>query len=270
LLALAAADVSEIVGQNQYLPPQKGYDYNRPNVPFPPSPTPSRPPPSYQPPPSYAPPSPPPPRPSYQPPPTPSRPPPSYGPPPSTPSRPPPSYGPPPPPPPRPSYQPPPTPSRPPPSYGPPPSTPSRPPPSYGPPAPPRPTPTPGYNPSGAPSGSAGTAIGIGGGGDHDHSHDHHEPGMPYDFEYKVKDDYYGTDYSRNEVSDGDVIRGEYRVQLPDGRLQIVKYTADWKNGFNADVTYEGEPQYPAASGTSSQYQPSGQPSSNNNNFQGY
>lgn len=24
---------------------------------------------------------------------------------------------------------------------------------------------------------------------------------MPYDFEYKVKDDTYGTDYSRNEVS---------------------------------------------------------------------
>lgn len=50
------------------------------------------------------------------------------------------------------------------------------------------------------------------------------------------------------QVSDGDVIRGEYRVQLPDGRLQIVKYTADWKNGFNADVSYQGEAQYPEAS----------------------
>nr|CAD7588596.1 unnamed protein product [Timema genevievae] len=82
-------------------------------------------------------------------------------------------------------------------------------------------------------------------GGDQ-HGGDHvHMPGMPYDFNYAVKDDYYGTDYSRNEVSDGDVVRGEYRVQLPDGRLQIVRYTADWKTGFHADVSYEGEAQYP-------------------------
>ncbi|XP_026272559.1 pro-resilin-like [Frankliniella occidentalis] len=80
-------------------------------------------------------------------------------------------------------------------------------------------------------------------GGDHDDHH--HEPGMPYDFNYAVKDDYYGTDYSRNEVSDGNVITGEYRVQLPDGRLQIVRYTADWQNGYNADVSYEGEAKYP-------------------------
>ncbi|KAK6623145.1 hypothetical protein RUM43_008997 [Polyplax serrata] len=58
-------------------------------------------------------------------------------------------------------------------------------------------------------------------------------------------------------VSDGDIIRGEYRVQLPDGRIQIVKYTADWKNGFNADVSYQGQPTYPSGSGSSSF--PSGQ-----------
>lgn len=62
------------------------------------------------------------------------------------------------------------------------------------------------------------------------------------------------------QVSDGDVIRGEYRVQLPDGRLQIVKYTADWKNGFNADVSYQGEPNYPTGS-ASAPYPASGQPS---------
>ncbi|KAI5643498.1 insect cuticle protein domain-containing protein [Phthorimaea operculella] len=77
------------------------------------------------------------------------------------------------------------------------------------------------------------------------HSHDdhHHEPGMPFDFAYQVNED--GNDYSHNAVSDGDVTRGEYRVALPDGRTQIVKYTADWKNGFNAEVTYEGEARYP-------------------------
>ncbi|XP_063630568.1 cuticle protein 19-like [Cydia splendana] len=90
----------------------------------------------------------------------------------------------------------------------------------------------------------------------HDHSHDehhHHEPGMPFDFAYSVNED--GNDYSHNAVSDGDVTRGEYRVALPDGRTQIVKYTADWKNGFNAEVSYEGEARYPD--------QPSGYPSGN-------
>ncbi|CAH2987389.1 unnamed protein product [Chilo suppressalis] len=82
---------------------------------------------------------------------------------------------------------------------------------------------------------------------DHDHEHHdehhHHEPGMPFDFSYAVNED--GNDYSHNAISDGDVTRGEYRVALPDGRTQVVKYTADWKNGFNAEVTYEGEARYP-------------------------
>ena len=33
-------------------------------------------------------------------------------------------------------------------------------------------------------------------------------------------------------------------MNLPDGRVQIVTYTADG-NGFVADVKYEGEAQYP-------------------------
>ncbi|CAB3370955.1 Hypothetical predicted protein [Cloeon dipterum] len=88
--------------------------------------------------------------------------------------------------------------------------------------------------------------------------HDHHEPGMPFDFNYAVKDDFYGTDFAHNAVSDGDVVRGEYRVLLPDGRTQIVRYTADWKNGYNAEVTYEGTASYPqpAASNLNNQYGP--------------
>lgn len=35
-------------------------------------------------------------------------------------------------------------------------------------------------------------------------------------------------------------VHGEYRVQLPDGRVQVVKYTADHKNGFVPIITYEG------------------------------
>lgn len=59
---------------------------------------------------------------------------------------------------------------------------------------------------------------------------------MPFNFNYAVNDAESSNDYNHNAVSDGDVTRGEYRVQLPDGRTQIVKYTADWKNGYNAEV----------------------------------
>ncbi|XP_043278989.1 pro-resilin-like isoform X2 [Venturia canescens] len=75
-----------------------------------------------------------------------------------------------------------------------------------------------------------------------DHPDHVHEPGMPFDFNYAVKEDAFGNDYSHNAISDGDVTRGEYRVQLPDGRTQIVRYTADWKHGFSAQVSYEGTP----------------------------
>lgn len=63
---------------------------------------------------------------------------------------------------------------------------------------------------------------------------------MPFDFNYAVKEDAFGNDYSHNAISDGDIVRGEYRVQLPDGRMQIVRYTADWKHGFSAQVSYDG------------------------------
>ncbi|XP_055597171.1 pro-resilin [Uranotaenia lowii] len=87
-------------------------------------------------------------------------------------------------------------------------------------------------------------AAGGGPGADHVH-----EPGMPFDFTYNVNDIQSGNDYSHNAVSDGDVTRGEYRVQLPDGRTQVVRYTADWKNGYNAEVSYEGEAKYPEGAG---------------------
>lgn len=66
-----------------------------------------------------------------------------------------------------------------------------------------------------------------------------------YEFGYAVKDDYSGNDYKRRETSDGNQVTGEYRVQLPDGRTQIVTYYADWQSGFHADVRYEGTAQYP-------------------------
>merc|ERR1711970_765819 len=71
------------------------------------------------------------------------------------------------------------------------------------------------------------------------------EEGMPFDFAYGVKDDYKGVDFDHNSNSDGKVVTGQYRVALPDGRTQIVTYTADHYNGYQAEVTYEGEAQYP-------------------------
>merc|ERR1712106_1246021 len=67
------------------------------------------------------------------------------------------------------------------------------------------------------------------------------EPGMPYNYSWAVEDGTAGLNYGQNEASDGNVVTGEYRVLLPDGRTQIVRYRADHKTGYVADVTYEGE-----------------------------
>nr|XP_031829420.1 pro-resilin-like isoform X2 [Nomia melanderi] len=111
---------------------------------------------------------------------------------------------------------------------------------------PPGPRPTPDFPDYGPPTGPT-----PGG-----HDHHHHEPGMPFDFNYAVKEDAFGNDYSHNAISDGDIVRGEYRVQLPDGRLQVVRYTADWKHGFSAQVSYDGNPRFdvPRPTGTFTGY----------------
>lgn len=68
---------------------------------------------------------------------------------------------------------------------------------------------------------------------------------MPFDFGFEVVDQYSGNDFGHSSNSDGKVTEGEYRVALPDGRIQVVKYTADNYNGYVAEVSYEGEAQYP-------------------------
>ncbi|XP_025835171.1 pro-resilin-like [Agrilus planipennis] len=68
---------------------------------------------------------------------------------------------------------------------------------------------------------------------------------MPFDFKYSVRDDF-GNDYTHNAINDGDRTTGEYKVLLPDGRTQVIKYIADWATGFHAQVSYEGQPSYPA------------------------
>ena len=92
-------------------------------------------------------------------------------------------------------------------------------------------------------------------------------PPQPYQFQYGVSAQEQGTNFKAVENQDaaGNVngkainapletfllgmffffFQGGYEVQLPDGRLQTVKYIADGKNGFIAEVSYSGEPVYP-------------------------
>merc|ERR1712222_271295 len=75
--------------------------------------------------------------------------------------------------------------------------------------------------------------------------HEKEYPPEPYTYEYAVADDYSQTNFRAGETSDGNVVSGSYSVQLPDGRIQHVKYTADHYNGYQAEVTYEGTAHYP-------------------------
>lgn len=55
-----------------------------------------------------------------------------------------------------------------------------------------------------------------------------------------MRDHKTGDDFSHSQQSTGSATNGEYRVRLPDGRMQIVSYTAD-ENGYKADVRYDDE-----------------------------
>lgn len=66
-----------------------------------------------------------------------------------------------------------------------------------------------------------------------------------------MKDFKKGTNFNQHESSDGHTIKGQYAVALPDGRMQIVSYNADWKNGYHADVKYVGEAHHPELYATS-------------------
>merc|ERR1712018_670051 len=74
----------------------------------------------------------------------------------------------------------------------------------------------------------------------------YHEPILPpvYNYEYGVNDPHYGPVFSQKESRDNYDTAGEYRVNLPDGRVQIVSYTAN-ADGYVADVRYEGDAIYP-------------------------
>lgn len=68
-----------------------------------------------------------------------------------------------------------------------------------------------------------------------------------YDFNWAVQDDYSKNNYGQQEARNGDKTTGSYYVALPDGRTQKVTYSVDGYGGYQAEVTYEGEAQYPPA-----------------------
>ena len=70
------------------------------------------------------------------------------------------------------------------------------------------------------------------------------EPAL-YTYNFGVKDDYSNTNFGTEEKRDGYAAQGSYYVSLPDGRLQKVAYSVNGDGGYVADVTYEGEAQYP-------------------------
>lgn len=61
-----------------------------------------------------------------------------------------------------------------------------------------------------------------------------------YQFEYEVNDAESGNEFGHKEERDGDLTTGEYNVLLPDGKKQIVSYTAD-TDGYHPTITYEGK-----------------------------
>ena len=73
------------------------------------------------------------------------------------------------------------------------------------------------------------------------HHAPHHDVPIHYAYEYKIHDDYAGTDFGQHEARDGYATKGQYHVLLPDGRLQTVTYHVDDAySGYIADVKYTG------------------------------
>ena len=67
-----------------------------------------------------------------------------------------------------------------------------------------------------------------------------------YSFNYAVDHDPSSNEFGHQETRSGEETRGSYYVELPDGRLQVVKYFVDEDSGYVAEVTYTGEAQHPA------------------------
>ncbi|XP_053989836.1 cuticle protein 19 [Hylaeus volcanicus] len=101
--------------------------------------------------------------------------------------------------------------------------------------------------------------------------HDDYNHHPAYNFEYSVHDPHTHDIKSQHESRNGDSVKGYYTLKEADGTLREVHYTADHKNGFNAEVKRSGHAQHPAHYHSSAEtfygHGHSGASSSNNNNL---
>eukprot|EP00095_Tigriopus_kingsejongensis_P000670 maker-scaffold340_size202118-snap-gene-0.17 protein:Tk00670 transcript:maker-scaffold340_size202118-snap-gene-0.17-mRNA-1 annotation:"hypothetical protein" len=72
--------------------------------------------------------------------------------------------------------------------------------------------------------------------------HDEQPKNYAYGYDVKEYDEYGNANvHSKHEERDGYTVKGQYTVQLPDCRTQIVDYYVDEHQAYHADVKYEGE-----------------------------
>ncbi|XP_059052336.1 cuticle protein 7-like [Achroia grisella] len=65
-----------------------------------------------------------------------------------------------------------------------------------------------------------------------------HQGPAKYEFEYKVHDPHTGDDKFQHETRDGHNVKGVYSLHEADGSIRTVHYTADKKQGFQADIKH--------------------------------
>ncbi|XP_068209953.1 pro-resilin-like isoform X2 [Palaemon carinicauda] len=74
-----------------------------------------------------------------------------------------------------------------------------------------------------------------------------------YNFNWAVDHDPSSNEFGHQETRDGDDTQGSYYVQLPDGRLQTVKYFVNGDSGYVAEVNYEGSASFESGSAESNE-----------------
>ncbi|XP_028130656.2 uncharacterized protein LOC114326467 [Diabrotica virgifera virgifera] len=78
--------------------------------------------------------------------------------------------------------------------------------------------------------------------GDEGHKDYHHDKNIYYKFEYAVNDKKSHDIKHQKEERKGDKVEGVYSLVEDGGNVRTVKYVADWKNGFRAEVLNSKKP----------------------------